>query len=164
MGGVHRGWARFSDRAGVPVPFPPALAGSGRTGHARRWKGNLSLIFRNILRDLLTATSGSVGAIFLDKQGESVEVTTERPFDTDDHDLKVIGAYQGIFLAQLHRICETLGAGPPRRFKLEFLLTTILSCDLKDGYYLVLIVEAGTNEGLAWHKLEGCRDRLLAEM
>lgn len=122
------------------------------------------LIFRRILSDLLISTSGSIGAMFLDQQGESVEVTTERPFDTDDHDLKVIGAYQGIFLAQLHRICATLGAGRPRRFKLEFPLTMILSCDLKDGYYLVLIVESGTNEGVAWHKLEACRDRLLAEM
>ena len=70
----------------------------------------------------------------------------------------------GIFLAQLHRICQTLEAGRPRRFKLQFLLTTILSCDLRDGYYLVLVVEAGTNEGLAWRRLEACRDRLLAEM
>lgn len=122
------------------------------------------MTFRDILRDLLNSTSGSIGAMFLDQQGESVEVTTERPFDTDDHDLKVIGAYQGIFLAQLHRICNSLEAGHPRRFKLQFLLTSILSCDLRDGYYLVLIVEAGTNEGLAWHKLDACRDRLLAEM
>ena len=122
------------------------------------------MIFRNILRDLLTSFPGAIGAMFLDQQGESVEVTTERPFDADDHDLKVIGAYVGIFLAQLHRICQTLEAGRPRRFKLQFLLTTILSCDLRDGYYLVLVVEAGTNEGLAWRRLEACRDRLLAEM
>lgn len=122
------------------------------------------MIFRNILRDLLKATDGSIGAMFLDQQGESVEVTTERPFDADDHDLKVIGAYQGIFLSQLHRICETIEAGRPKRFKLEFAATTILSCDLKDGYYLVLVIEAGTNEGLAWHRLDACRDQLLAEM
>ncbi len=113
---------------------------------------------------MLQMTRGSLGAIFLDSEGESVDVITERPFDADDHDLRVIGAYQGIFLSQLKRLCETLRAGAPRRFKIEFEKMNVLSCDLEDGYYLVLVVDESANEGVAWRELERCRERIVAEL
>ena len=122
------------------------------------------MLFRRILLDLLQTTRGSLGAIFLDSEGESVEVITERPFDADDHDLRVIGAYQGIFLSQLQRLCDALNAGAPRRFKVEFEKWNVLSCDLKDGYYLVLVVDDSANEGVAWRELERCRDRIIVEL
>lgn len=122
------------------------------------------MLFRRILLDLLQATRGSLGAIFLDSEGESVEVITERPFDADDHDLRVIGAYQGIFLSQLNRLCDTLRAGKPERFKIEFQKMNVLSCDLKDGYYLVLVVDETANEGVAWRELELCRARIVEEL
>jgi len=122
------------------------------------------LLFRRILLDLLQTTHGSLGAIFLDSEGESVEVITERPFDADDHDLRVIGAYQGIFLSNLKRLCDTLRAGAPHRFKVEFEKMNVLSCDLKDGYYLVLVVDDSANEGIAWRQLEQCRNRIVAEL
>jgi predicted regulator of Ras-like GTPase activity (Roadblock/LC7/MglB family) len=122
------------------------------------------LLYRRILLDLLQTTRGSLGAIFLDSEGESVEVITERPFDADDHDLRVIGAYQGIFLSRLKRLCDTLRAGSPQRFKVEFEKMNVLSCDLKDGYYLVLVVDDTANEGVAWRELERCRERIVAEI
>jgi predicted regulator of Ras-like GTPase activity (Roadblock/LC7/MglB family) len=122
------------------------------------------LLFREILLDLLHTTEGSLGAIFLDSEGESVEVVTERPFEADDHDLRVIGAYQGIFLSQLQRLCETLDAGSPRRFKVQFEKWNVLSCDLKDGYYLVLVVDDSANEGVAWRELERCKARIVEEL
>ena len=121
-------------------------------------------MFQQILLELLQSIDGALGALFLDWEGESVEVITERPFDADDHDLRVIGAYQGIFRAQLRKLCEEMDAGHPQRLKMEFEKTKVLTCDLKDGYYLVLILEATTNEGAAWHHLEACRHRLLAEI
>ena len=120
--------------------------------------------YRKILLDLLRTTHGSLGAIFLDSEGESVEVITERPFDADVHDLRVIGAYQGIFLSQLKRHCQTLAAGTPRRFKVEFEKMNVLCSDLKDGYYLVLVVDGSTNEGSAWRQLEKCRTRIVEEL
>jgi predicted regulator of Ras-like GTPase activity (Roadblock/LC7/MglB family) len=122
------------------------------------------LLFREILLDLLNATHGSLGAIFLDSEGESVEVITERPFEADDHDLRVIGAYQGIFLTQLQRLCDALDAGSPRRFKVQFEKWNVLSCDLKDGYYLVLVVDDTANEGVAWRELERCKARIIVEL
>lgn len=122
------------------------------------------MLFRTILLDLLLTTHGSLGAIFLDSEGESVEVITERPFEADDHDLRVIGAYQGIFLSQLQRLCDTLGAGAPHRFKIEFEKWNVLSCDLKEGYYLVLVVDDSANEGVAWRQLELCRAKIVEEL
>jgi len=89
---------------------------------------------------------------------------TERPFDADDHDLRVIGAYQGIFRTQLRKLCEEMDAGRPQRLKMDFEKTKVLTCDLKDGYYLVLVLEATTNEGVAWQQLETRRHKLLAEI
>ena len=122
------------------------------------------MLFRRILLDLLQSTRGSLGAIFLDSEGESVEVITERPFEADDHDLRVIGAYQGIHLSHLKRLCDALRAGAPQRFKIEFEKMNVLSCDLRDGYYLVLVVDDSANEGIAWRQLETCRARIVQEL
>jgi hypothetical protein len=39
-----------------------------------------------------------------------------------------------------------------------------MSYDVKDGYYVVLLVDSSAVEGLAWRRLEKCRERLLSEM
>ena len=118
--------------------------------------------FRGILHELVHSTDGAVGAIFLDQEGETVELVSADGLAPDD--LRVIGAYQGIFLSQLKRLCTAIDAGAPRRFKVEYEKMNVLSCDLKDGYYVSLLVKPQTNEGLAWHRLSVCRESLLAEM
>ena len=120
--------------------------------------------FRDILADLLQSTRGAIGAAFLDSEGESVEVASARPFDTDDHDLRVIGAYGGIFLSNLRRIAGATGSGASRRFKVDFAASTIFCSELGDGYYLVLVADAGAVEGVVWQQLEQCRAALQAEM
>jgi len=120
--------------------------------------------FRDILADLLQSTRGAIGAAFLDSEGESVEVASARPFDADDHELRVIGAYAGIFLSHLRRIAEATDSGASRRFKVDFAASTIFCCDLGDGYYLVAVVDAAAVEGTVWKGLERCRTALLAEM
>ena len=119
-------------------------------------------MFRLILDEMLVTTRGSLAALFLDYEGETVELVCDR--DLNDHDLRILGAYQGIFLGQLRDLCSKAGAGEPQRFKIEFRETRVLSFDVKDGYYIVLLVDGSANEGLAWRKLEKCRERLLVEM
>lgn len=119
-------------------------------------------MFHLILNELLVTTRGSLAALFLDYEGETVELVCDR--DLNDHDLRILGAYQGIFLDKLRTLCSNAGAGAPRRFKIEFLETRVLSFDVKDGYYIVLLVDATANEGMAWRKLEHCRARLIEEM
>lgn len=118
--------------------------------------------FRRILHDLVHSTAGAIGAIFLDSEGETVQLISAGALAADD--LQFVGAWQGIFLAHLRNVCRDVEAGPPRRFKIEFERVAVLSCDLKDGYYVVLLVDGTANEGVAWRRLETCRERLLADM
>jgi len=119
-------------------------------------------MFRLILDELLVKTHGALAAIFLDFEGETVELACDR--DLSDHELRILGAYQGIFLDRLRALCSQVNAGTPRRFKLEFDDVAVLSYDVKDGYYVVLLVDGTFIEGVAWRRLERCRERLLAEM
>ncbi|MGN6186579.1 MAG: hypothetical protein ACTHQM_23325 [Thermoanaerobaculia bacterium] len=119
-------------------------------------------MFRLILDELLVKTHGALAALFLDFEGETVELVCDR--DLSDHELRILGAYQGIFLDRLRTMCSQVGAGQPRRFKIEFPEVSVLSYDVKDGYYVVLLVDASFIEGIAWRRLERCRERLLEEM
>ena len=119
-------------------------------------------MFRLILDELLVTTHGALAALFLDFEGETVELVCDR--DLSDHNLRILGAYQGIFLEQLRAMCANAGAGEPRRFKLQFAEKSVLIYDVKDGYYVVLLVDSSFNEGMAWRRLERCREKLLAEM
>jgi len=119
-------------------------------------------VFRLILHELLATTKGALAALFLDYEGETVELVCEH--DLNDHDLRILGAYQGIFLAQLRALCASVAAGEPHRFKVEFEESGVLIADIKDGYYIVLLVDHTFNEGFAWRRLEECKRKLIAEM
>lgn len=119
-------------------------------------------MFRLILHELLATTRGALAALFLDYEGETVELVCDR--DLSDHNLRITGAYQGIFLTQLRDMCAKAGAGDPQRFKLDFADLTVMSYDIRDGYYVVLLLDGTSNEGVAWRGLEKCRERLLDEM
>jgi predicted regulator of Ras-like GTPase activity (Roadblock/LC7/MglB family) len=119
-------------------------------------------VFRLILDELLVTTRGALAALFLDYEGETVGLVCDR--DLNDHNLRILGAYQGIFLSQLRDLCKQVEAGEPERFKVEYSDTTVLSYDVKDGYYVVLLVDKTANEGLAWKQLRVCREKLLGEM
>ena len=119
-------------------------------------------MFQLILNEMLVTTRGALAALFLDYEGETVELVCDR--DLDDHSLRILGAYQVIFMGKLRTLCANAAAGEPQRFKIEFAETTVLNFDVKDGYYLVLLVDRTANEGLAWRRLERCRERLIEEM
>ena len=120
--------------------------------------------FQSILRQLLQRTPGAIGAVFLDQEGEAVELWAEAVFDIAPEDLRAVGAYEGVFMSDLKRACERIGAGKFERLTIDFERAKILSCDLKEGYYLVLVVAADANEGIAWQRLRQCRERLLTEL
>lgn len=119
-------------------------------------------MFRQILDELLVTTPGALAALFMDYEGETVALVCDR--DLSDHALRILGAYQGIFLDRLRTLCTNADAGEPRRFKIEFDAMSVMSYDVKDGYYVVLLVDAKSNDGVAWRRIENCRARLIAEM
>lgn len=122
------------------------------------------MTFQKILRELLQSTPGAIGAVFLDREGEAVDLWAERIFDIGPEGLRAVGAYQGIFISDAKRLCNRIGAGRVEQMTLEFEHVKLLSCDLKEGYYLVLIVDRGANEGIAWQRLRACRQRLIEEI
>jgi predicted regulator of Ras-like GTPase activity (Roadblock/LC7/MglB family) len=119
-------------------------------------------LFRLILDELLATTSGAMAVIFLDWEGETVELVCDR--NLSDHDLRIVGAYQGIFLTRLRAMCAQIGAGEPERFRIEFESMSVMSYDIQDGYFVVLLTDRTANEGVAWRRMERCRDRLIDEM
>jgi predicted regulator of Ras-like GTPase activity (Roadblock/LC7/MglB family) len=117
--------------------------------------------FELILDELLTNVPQSVGAIFLDSEGETVELLGYGiPADT----LKILGAYHGIYLGQLRRLSSTIDGGEIERFRVAFEKTVVFTVSLRDGYYVMLISDPEVNEGVAWRHLARTRERLLAEL
>lgn len=118
-------------------------------------------MFREMLREMVEAIPGGRGAIFLDHEGEAVE---RFGHEMTDYQLQVIGAYQGIFLSQLRRLCEDLRHGNPARFRIGCRDATLYISDLKDGYYLVAVTHPESNEGLTWRQVQKTSERLLEEI
>jgi predicted regulator of Ras-like GTPase activity (Roadblock/LC7/MglB family) len=118
------------------------------------------LVFRPILRDLIDASDGAVAALFIDHQGEAVDTVGQLP----DYDLKVVGAYGGIFLTQVEAAARAVPLGPVERLKIEWEHSTILACLVDKEYFLVLVLRRGANEGIAWNELARTRDRIRQEM
>lgn len=118
------------------------------------------MVFRPILRDLVTAVDGALAALFIDHQGEAVDTVGFLP----DYDRKVIGAYQGIYLTQLEAICRSIDHGRVDRVKIQFEGSTILKSVIDDEYYLILVLRPGANEGTAWNQLAITRERIRREM
>lgn len=113
---------------------------------------------------MLQNVPGAIGAVFLDREGEAVDLFAEDVFEISDDGLRAVGAYAGIFLSNVRRACERIDAGDPQELTIDFDNATVLSSDLKEGYYLVLVVANNANEALAAERLRRCRDRLLVEI
>jgi predicted regulator of Ras-like GTPase activity (Roadblock/LC7/MglB family) len=114
-----------------------------------------------LLETMLAGIPGSIGAMFLDHEGEAVAVVGRR---LPRYDAQIIGAYEGIFLSQVRRLCSALDFGTADRFKIECEGALLLLVDLKDGYYLVLVAAPDTPEGVAWQRLTEAREKLLEEI
>ncbi len=102
--------------------------------------------FQYLLTNLLVDVPGAQGAIFLDPEGESVEVVSRQ---ATPYELKLEGAYHGIFLRHAARLAKVTGAGDLERLVIAGRQMAVMSRVLKEGYYLVLIMESGTPASVA---------------
>ena len=112
--------------------------------------------FNYLLTNLLVDVPEAVGAIFLDEEGETVDYVTRHgePFD-----LKVEGAYQGIFTRQLSSTSTDTGIGELECFVVEGESLATLTHILPAGYYVVLVARRPVARARAQHHL-----RLTAKM
>ena len=91
--------------------------------------------FQYILANLLAET-GASGVLFLDELGETVDVSCS---DYTPYDMKILGAYLGIYLRQLGDFLGASGFGEANLIYVEKERIHIYSKALPDDYYIVLV-------------------------
>lgn len=92
--------------------------------------------FQYILANLLSENDQAVGVLFLDGTGETVDVVCA---GFTPEQLKVVGAYLGIYFRQLDKAMESTDLGGPRMIHIEVQELHIFATALPDEYYLVLV-------------------------
>ena len=117
--------------------------------------------FNILLTNLLVDVPEAVGAIFLDDEGETVDFVTRHgePFD-----LKVEGAYQGIFTRQLISTAAAADIGDLELFVVEGTELATLTHILPDGYYVVLVARHPVARARAQHHLRRTAKLLAREL
>jgi len=117
--------------------------------------------FSYLLTNLLVDVPRSVGAIFVDPEGEAVEWVTSHG---DPFDLKVEGAYHSIFMRQLEKITSNAHVGSIHSFVLESSELVTLTQALPDGYYVVLVVDRNCSRAQALHRLRRAAEVIAKEI
>ncbi len=108
------------------------------------------MAFSYLLTNLLVDVPGAQGAVFLDPEGESVELVSRQ---ATPYELKLEGAYHGIFLRSAARLSQLLDGGRLERLAIAGTQMQVMSRALKGGYYLVLIMEPGASTSIAGEAL-----------
>lgn len=107
--------------------------------------------FQYILTNLLVDVPGAQGAVFLDPEGETVEYVTRQ---ATPYELKLEGAYHGIFLRRGARLVGLNGSGELESVTISGSKLQVMSQALRGGYYLVLVMAPGTSLALAWEAVK----------
>ncbi len=92
--------------------------------------------FQYILANLLAGVNGAVGVLFLDDSGETVDLSCS---EYTPYQMRVLGAYLGIYMRQLEKVLEGNRLGNPRRIHVHKDGLHIYAQPLPEGYYLVLV-------------------------
>ena len=91
--------------------------------------------YQEILEDLVRSVDRVEGALLLDSTGELVVASGSAA-----HRHRLIGAYQGIVLAQAQGLAARLALGGVRYLLWRHAGGSVIVRPLKDGYYLVVSV------------------------
>ncbi len=94
------------------------------------------MMFQYVLANLLANNDHALGALFLDGTGETVDLACA---DFSPYEMRVIGAYLGIYLRQLERVLANNDLGEPRMIHIEKRALHIYVVPLPDGYHLALV-------------------------
>lgn len=107
--------------------------------------------FEYILANLMAEVDDAVGVLFLDDSGETVDLaSTEESL----YQMRVLGAYLGIYMRQIERIAEACSLGDLHLIQIEKGGLHIYAVTLPDDYYLVLVQRRPALVALARRRLE----------
>ena len=115
--------------------------------------------YQALLDDLVERLPGARAALLLDAEGELV-------VDSGARDLRhrLIGAYQGIALADARRILDRYQGGNPGLLVCRYAQGTVIVRSLRDGYYLVLSLAPDASLAQGLRHSSDASERLRAEL
>lgn len=92
--------------------------------------------FQTVLSKLLDDAEESIAVLFLDENGEAVDVACS---EMNPNDMKIVGAYMSIYLRQVDRVLQTDRFGETGLLHIESPNLHIYARPLPEGYFLVLV-------------------------
>ncbi|HEX5761163.1 MAG TPA: hypothetical protein VF121_18410 [Thermoanaerobaculia bacterium] len=119
------------------------------------------MAFGYVLANLLADNDRAAGALFLDPSGETVEYACAA---FAPYDLRVLGAYLGIYLRQLERLLAGNDLGVPRLIHIDRRAAHIYAAPLPDGYCVALVQHQPGLVAHACASLADAADQLRREL
>lgn len=117
--------------------------------------------YRYILANLLAANDRAAGVLFLDDTGETIHLACA---ERDPEEMRVLGAYLGIYLRGVERVAADGGLGEPRLIHLERGGLHVYTMPLPDGYHVALVQRRPAMVGQAVRSLERAAAALAREV
>jgi hypothetical protein len=93
-------------------------------------------MFQYILANLLANNADCLGVLFLDPTGETVEMSCS---DSSPYEMRILGAYLGIYLRQLDKVLVHNQLGEPQLVHIEKSAAHVFAVPLSEGYYLAMV-------------------------
>lgn len=118
-------------------------------------------MFQYVLANLLANNDHALGVLFLDGTGETVDLACA---DFSPYEMRVIGAYLGIYLRQLERLLGQSDLGETRMIHIEKKAVHIYAMPLPDGYYLALVQRLPALVARARATMEDAAEQLKREL
>ncbi len=118
--------------------------------------------FRTIMKDLVESTSGATGAIFVDGEGEAVDLYSVN--GGDNYHLRVIGAHKGIMLNLIHDAQEAVSDDPVRNVVIRMENFNVLMAPVEDGYFVVMTLESESPVSTARYNIRAAVEALRKAM
>jgi predicted regulator of Ras-like GTPase activity (Roadblock/LC7/MglB family) len=115
--------------------------------------------FARILAELERECPGFETAVFFDDQGEAIDFHTR----SDPYGARLIAAYHVVLFMSAHARLEWLGAGRTTQLEIFAQRRESVTMTVGDGYYVSVVVRAGSCGDALLERLVDVAEKLRAE-
>ncbi len=117
--------------------------------------------FQYILANLLAKNDGALAVLFVDEIGETVDLACS---EFTPYDMRILGAYVGIYQRQLSEMLATSDYGELELLHIEKDSIHLYATSLPDGYSLVLVQRRPGMVARARETLKAARSEMSREI
>jgi hypothetical protein len=117
------------------------------------------MLYLSSLEGLIASVDGAQAALLLDSEGEVVVEAGDKQWRH-----RLIGAYEGIALAELRRIVSRHALGRLDYVTRRHAGGCVILRPLKDGYYLIVSLGPGATVAEGVHRSSVTKDQLEADL